>query len=73
MGLANDFSDLGFVPEGANLKDIAGALRTSFGDETSRTQLDFQVYRLPYFCRSKVIYFLISSFANLIMHAYHTL
>eukprot|EP00250_Pteridium_aquilinum_P014011 c21720_g1_i1 orf=410-2845(-) len=42
VGLANDFSGLGFVPKGANLEGIAGALRASFGDETSRTQLDFQ-------------------------------
>lgn len=43
MGLANDFSVLGFVPKGANLEDIALALHASFGDETSKTQLDFQV------------------------------
>ncbi|MCO5552338.1 hypothetical protein L7F22_005849 [Adiantum nelumboides] len=42
VGLANDFSGLGFVPKGADLDEIAFELRASFGDETSRAQLDFQ-------------------------------
>ncbi|MCO5599660.1 hypothetical protein L7F22_053765 [Adiantum nelumboides] len=42
VGLANDFSGLGFVPKGADLDEIAIELRASFGDETSKAQLDFQ-------------------------------
>ncbi|KAI5061702.1 hypothetical protein GOP47_0024207 [Adiantum capillus-veneris] len=42
LGLANDFSILGFVPKGADLDEIAVELRASFGDESSKAQLDFQ-------------------------------
>ncbi|CAA7398731.1 unnamed protein product [Spirodela intermedia] len=40
-GLANDFLSLGFVPDGTDLKTIADALQTSFGDST-RQLTDFQ-------------------------------
>lgn len=42
LGLANDFLSLGFIPEGADILLIADALRTSFSDESRRSN-DFQV------------------------------
>lgn len=42
IGLANDFFGLGFIPEEENLEEISHALHASFGDESSKAQLDFQ-------------------------------
>lgn len=42
LGLANDFLSLGFIPEGADIQLVADALRTSFSDESRRSN-DFQV------------------------------
>lgn len=42
MGLANDFLSLGFLPEGANIQTISDAMQASFGDEATKSQLDFQ-------------------------------
>ncbi|KAJ7521031.1 hypothetical protein O6H91_19G034900 [Diphasiastrum complanatum] len=42
-GLSKDFLSLGFLPHGADLELIAQDLRSSFGEETSKSQLDFQV------------------------------
>ncbi|KAJ7521039.1 hypothetical protein O6H91_19G035000 [Diphasiastrum complanatum] len=41
-GLSKDFLSLGFLPHGADLELIAQDLRSSFGEETSKSQLDFQ-------------------------------
>lgn len=41
LGLANDFLSLGFIPEGADIQLVADALRTSFSDESRRSN-DFQ-------------------------------
>ncbi|CAL1385218.1 unnamed protein product [Linum trigynum] len=41
LGLANDFLSLGFIPEGVDIRAVADALRTSFGDG-SRQSRDFE-------------------------------
>ncbi|KAJ3679234.1 hypothetical protein LUZ60_017245 [Juncus effusus] len=42
LGLANDFHSLGFVPEGTDLRQVADALRYSFGGSGTRQSNDFQ-------------------------------
>ncbi|GLJ27534.1 hypothetical protein SUGI_0540290 [Cryptomeria japonica] len=42
MGLANDFFSLGFLPEGTDMQTISDAMQASFGDEATKSQLDFQ-------------------------------
>lgn len=50
-GLAKDFVMLDFIPVGTDLEPIARELRESFGDERTKSQLDFQVPKLN-FCTS---------------------
>lgn len=45
-GLAKDFVMLDFIPVGTDLEPIAHELRESFGDEGTKSQLDFQVSKL---------------------------
>ena len=61
-GLAKDF--VMFIPVGTDLEPIARELRESFGDEGTKSQLDFQVPNLnlytlapPYLSTSSVSYF----------------
>lgn len=63
-GLAKDFVMLDFIPVGTDLEPIARALRESFGDEGTKSQLDFQVPKLilytlvpPYLSTSSVRHF----------------
>jgi aarF domain-containing kinase len=46
-GLAKDFVMLDFIPPGTDLGPIAHELQASFGDEETKSQLDFQVSIRP--------------------------
>jgi aarF domain-containing kinase len=46
-GLAKDFVMLDFIPPGTDLGPIAHELQASFGDEETKSQLDFQVSISP--------------------------
>lgn len=74
-GLAKDFVMLDFIPVGTDLEPIARELRESFGDEGTKSQLDFQVPKLtlyslipPYLSTSSVRHFFLPQLILLSCH-----
>lgn len=55
VGLAKDFQTLGFLPQEIDIAPIAKALNETFGDEGTKSQLDFQV--VPLFLKIMVCSF----------------